>query len=145
MLLSSNPGTDILPSQVSKLVFTIKESNWWIEVPIVPRAAQLEHALTAPRWLCSVDPPRFVPIRREDHTTVKVRWRNHRIQVAISHDGPAYIGEEFPLEINITNEDARELAVVLDVRLQPTEIDEAGASYVKNSLRLWLTGRYVCA
>ena len=126
-------------------MFTIKESSWWIEVPIVPRAAQLEHALTAPRWLCSVDPPRFVPIRREDHTAVKVRWRNHRIQVAISHDGPAYIGEEFPIEINITNEDERELDVVLDVLLQPTEIDEAGASYVKNSLRLWLTAIYVCA
>ncbi|KAH9889488.1 Gryzun, putative trafficking through golgi-domain-containing protein [Cubamyces lactineus] len=115
------------PAQISisKLVFTIKESSWWIEVPIVPRAVQLEHALTAPRWLCSVDPPRFVPIRREDHTAVKVRWRSHRIQVAISHDGPAYIGEEFPIEISITNEDERELDVVLDVLLQPTEIDEA--------------------
>ena len=124
-------------------MFTIKESSWWIEVPIVPRAVQLEHALTAPRWLCSVDPPRFVPIRREDHTAVKVRWRSHRIQVAISHDGPAYIGEEFPIEINITNEDERELDVVLDVLLQPTEIDEAGASCLRDSLGSSLTARYL--
>ncbi|KAI0359646.1 hypothetical protein OH77DRAFT_1587090 [Trametes cingulata] len=116
-----------IPQQisVSKLVLTIKENSWWIEVPITPQTSQLEHALTAPRWLCSVDPPRFVPIRREDHSAVRVRYRPHQVQVAISHDGPAYIGEEFPIEVNITNEDDRELDVVLDVLLQPTEVDEA--------------------
>ncbi|KAI0365604.1 hypothetical protein BV20DRAFT_1056347 [Pilatotrama ljubarskyi] len=116
-----------IPQQisVSKLVLTIKENSWWIEVPITPRTIQREHALTAPRWLCSVDPPRFVPIRRDDHSVVRVRYRPHLVQVAISHDGPAYIGEEFPIEINIANEDDRELDVVLDVLLQPTEVDEA--------------------
>lgn len=112
--------------QVSKLVFTIKVNSWWIEVPIVPETTRLENALVAPRWLCSVDPPRFIPIRREDHSSVWVRHRPHQVEVAISHEGPAYIGEEFPIEINITNQDDRELEVVLDVLLQPTEIDEAG-------------------
>ncbi|KAI9062346.1 hypothetical protein FKP32DRAFT_1593495 [Trametes sanguinea] len=116
-----------LPTQlsISKLVLTIKESSWWIEIPIIPAPAKSEGALTAPRWLCSVDPPRFIPIRREDHSAVKVRWRSHQVQVAISHDGPALIGEEFPIEIRISNDDDRELDVVLDVLLQPTEIDEA--------------------
>ncbi|KAI0776280.1 Gryzun, putative trafficking through golgi-domain-containing protein [Trametes elegans] len=115
------------PTQVSvsKVVLTIKHNTWWIEVPIIPAASTLEHALVAPRWLCSLDPPRFVPVRREDHSAVRVRYRSHKIQVAISHDGPAYIGEEFPIDINITNEDDRDLDVVLDVLLQPTEIDEA--------------------
>ena len=57
-----------------------------------------------------------------------MRYRSHRIQVSISHDGPAYIGEEFPIEIDVTNNDDRELDVTVDVLLQPTEIDEAGES-----------------
>ena len=69
-------------------------------------------------------------MRREDHTGVRVRYRSHRIQVSISHDGPAYIGEEFPIEVDVTNTDDRELDVTVDVLLQPTEIDEAGASSI---------------
>ena len=88
-----------------------------------------EHAMTAPRWLCSVEPPRFVPIRREDHSGVRVHYRSHRVQVVLSHHGPAYLGEEFPIEIDVTNNDDRELDVTVDVLLQPTEIDEAGASF----------------
>ena len=112
--------------QVSKLVLTIRERSWWIEVPVIPSPSPAP--LTAPRWLASVDPPRFVPIRREDHSGVSVRYRSHHVQVSIVHSGPAYLGEEFPIEINITNGDDKELDVVVDVLLQPTEIDEAGSS-----------------
>lgn len=112
--------------QVSKVVLTIKERSWWIEVPIVPNTAHVEQALTASRWLCSIEPPRFVPIRRKDHSGVRVRYKSHRIQVRVSHNGPAYLGEEFPLAIDVTNGDDRELDVSIDVLLQPTEIDEAG-------------------
>ncbi|KAI0669705.1 Gryzun, putative trafficking through golgi-domain-containing protein [Trametes maxima] len=123
-VLSATPMQ--LRLSVTKIVFTIKQNSWWIEVPVIPAISSLEHALTAPRWLFSVDPPRFVPVRREDHSAVRIHYRNHyQVQVAISHDGPAYIGEEFPIDINIRNEDDRELDVVLDVLLQPTEIDEA--------------------
>ncbi|RPD57771.1 hypothetical protein L226DRAFT_490820 [Lentinus tigrinus ALCF2SS1-7] len=108
---------------VSKLVLTIKERSWWIEVPVVPSPSP--SPLMAPRWLASVNPPRFVPIRREDHSGVRVHYRSHRVQVAIVHYGPAYLGEEFPIEINVTNGDDRELDIVVDVLLQPTEIDEA--------------------
>ena len=111
-------------------MLTIKERSWWIEVPIVPEVSRPDDSLAAPKWLCSVDPPRYVPIRREDHTGVRVRYRSHHIQVSISHAGPAYIGEEFPIEIDVTNNDDRELDVTVDVLLQPTEIDEAGASSI---------------
>ncbi|KAI0767041.1 Gryzun, putative trafficking through golgi-domain-containing protein [Fomes fomentarius] len=118
-----------LPTHISitKLVLTIKERSWWIEVPIAVTTTPTlpEQAVTAPKWLRSVDPPRFVPIRREDHTAVRVRYRSHRILVDISHDGPAYLGEDFPMEINVTNQEDKELDIVVDVLLQPTEIDEA--------------------
>ncbi|KAI1785207.1 Gryzun, putative trafficking through golgi-domain-containing protein [Ganoderma leucocontextum] len=116
-----------LPMRVSvaKLVLTIRERNWWIEVPILPEASRPDRTLTAPKWLCSVDPPQYVPMRREDHTGVRVHYSSHRVQVLLSHNGPAYIGEEFPIEINVTNNDDKELDIVVDVLLQPTEIDEA--------------------
>ncbi|PIL33423.1 hypothetical protein GSI_04045 [Ganoderma sinense ZZ0214-1] len=116
-----------LPMHVSvaKLVLTIKERSWWIEMPIVPEASRPDLSLTAPKWLCSVDPPQYVPMRRQDHSGVRVRYSSHRVQVSITHNGPAYIGEEFPIEISVTNNDERELAIIVDVLLQPTEIDEA--------------------
>ncbi len=119
-----------LPMHVSvvKLVLTIKERSWWIEVPMIPEASRPGHSLIAPKWLCSVDPPRYVPMRRQDHSGVRVRYSSHRVQVSLSHNGPAYLSEEFPIEINVTNNDDRELAIVVDVLLHPTEIDEAGAS-----------------
>ena len=102
--------------------FSLSESV----VPVIPSPSPAP--LTAPRWLASVGPPRLVPILREDHSGVRVRYRSHHVQVSIVHSGPAYLGEEFPIEINVTNGDDKELDVVVDVLLQPTEIDEAGSS-----------------
>jgi hypothetical protein len=42
------------------------------------------------------------------------------------HQTPAYLDEEYPIVISITNEDDRALDVILDILLQPSEIDEAG-------------------
>ena len=115
---------------VSKIVLTIKERSWWIEVPIVPSTSSSSlDSLSAPKWLSSLSPVRFTAMRRADHAEVRVRYRPHHVHVAITHHGPAYLGEEFPIEIEVTNGDDRELEVVLDVLLQPTEIDEAGACF----------------
>ena len=46
----------------------------------------------------------------------------------ISHQEPALLDEAYPIVIEITNTDDRTLVVVVDVLLQPTEVDEAGAS-----------------
>jgi hypothetical protein len=47
----------------------------------------------------------------------------------MTHDGPAYVGEEYPISVIVTNDDDRALEVHMDVLLQPTEADDAGASY----------------
>lgn len=57
-----------------------------------------------------------------------MRYRPHRVQVSLNHQSPAYLDEEYPIVIGITNEDDRPLDAVLDILLQPTEIDEAGTS-----------------
>lgn len=46
--------------------------------------------------------------------------------MALSHKSPAYLNEEYPILIEVTNADDRELEVTADVLLQPTEIDGTG-------------------
>jgi hypothetical protein len=46
--------------------------------------------------------------------------------VSLTHESPAYLDEEYPIVISIINEDNRPLDVLLDILLQPTEIDDTG-------------------
>jgi hypothetical protein len=55
-----------------------------------------------------------------------VRHRPHNLLMSLSHQSPAYMNEDYPIVINITNADDRELDVVADVLLQPSETDDAG-------------------
>jgi hypothetical protein len=59
-----------------------------------------------------------------------VKYRPHRLLVSLSHQSPAYLDEEYPITIVIANEDDRELDIMADVLLQPTEIDNAGTDSV---------------
>ena len=95
----------------------------------------------APRWLSSLDPVRYIPINREEHSSVKcvlfirlrhagltpfsVRHRSHSINISLAHQAPAYLNEDYPLTIQVTNIDDKELEVILDVLLLPTEVDNA--------------------
>lgn len=55
-----------------------------------------------------------------------MRHRPHQLLVSVSHHAPAFLGEEYPILIEITNADDRDLDVAVDVLLQPTDIDHAG-------------------
>jgi hypothetical protein len=55
-----------------------------------------------------------------------VRHRPHELAVSLSHQAPALLDEEYPIVIDITNVDERHLDVIVDVLLQPTEVDQAG-------------------
>lgn len=55
--------------QVSKLLLTLNEGNWCIEIPLQPDSFR-RSTPTPSRWLVSSDPPRFVPVRREHCSTV---------------------------------------------------------------------------
>jgi trafficking protein particle complex subunit 11 len=46
--------------------------------------------------------------------------------VSLSHHAPAFLDEVYPIVIDITNADDRDVAVVVDVLLQPTDIDHGG-------------------
>ncbi|KAI0061971.1 hypothetical protein BV25DRAFT_1805032 [Artomyces pyxidatus] len=110
--------------KVLRAVLTLREGNWTIEIPI-DLASTRDGPVSAPQWLNSVDPIHFVPMHRTNYSEIIVRHQPHQLQVTLSHRGPAYLDEEYPIVIDITNSDERALEVVLDVLLQPTEIDEA--------------------
>lgn len=65
--------------KLTKVVLTVKHNSWWIELPIELNELQNygDKALETPKWLTSVDPPQYVPVKRGDCTTATcVRdWR----------------------------------------------------------------------
>ncbi|KAJ7716532.1 Gryzun, putative trafficking through golgi-domain-containing protein [Mycena metata] len=108
--------------KILKVVLTLVEGPWTIQIPFDPSKSRGSSVPSA-RWLSSVDPPRFFPITREDFSSVIIRHRSHSILMSLSHKAPAYLDEDYPILIEVTNADDRELEVTADVLLQPTEID----------------------
>jgi trafficking protein particle complex subunit 11 len=57
--------------KLTKVILTVKHNNWWIELPI--KLNELQNyggrTLETPKWLTSVDPPQYVPVKRGDCTT----------------------------------------------------------------------------
>jgi hypothetical protein len=43
--------------------------------------------------------------------------------VSLNHQAPAHLDEEYPMTIDITNADDRDLDLLVDILLQPTDID----------------------
>ncbi|KAF9460741.1 Gryzun, putative trafficking through golgi-domain-containing protein [Collybia nuda] len=110
--------------KVSKVVLTIEESQWQVVIPFSPCGSRKGVPLLA-KWLACTNPPRFIPMNREETLSSNVQYRTHDLAVTLTHDSPAYLGEKYPIIIGITNSDNRTLDVVVDVLLQPTELDDA--------------------
>ncbi|KAJ7030012.1 Gryzun, putative trafficking through golgi-domain-containing protein [Mycena alexandri] len=123
IVFTGTVSSDIPASfKISKVVLTLVEGPWTIQIPFDPSKAR-GSSVPAARWLSSVDPPRFLPVTREDFSSVIIRHRPHSILMSLSHKAPAYLDEDYPILIEVTNADDRELEVTADVLLQPTEID----------------------
>jgi hypothetical protein len=57
------------------------------------------------------------------NTFVRVRPRLHDIDVQLLHAAPALVGEQYPITIQVRNNDSRIFAIVGDFLLQPAEND----------------------
>jgi hypothetical protein len=57
---------------------------------------------------------------------LSVRPMPHRLHIQLTHDSPAYLNEKYPITIQVSNIDERELDITIDVLLQPPEDDESG-------------------
>ncbi|KAG6920032.1 hypothetical protein DXG01_010100 [Tephrocybe rancida] len=117
--VSSDSPTTI---KIDKLVLTLEEEKWTIKIPIVLSAPR-RHT-SNPKWLTSVNPPQFLPMKREA-SFLDVRHRSHNLAISLAHESPAYLNEEYPITIEITNIDDRPFDVVVNVLIPPTEIDGA--------------------
>ncbi|KJA28858.1 hypothetical protein HYPSUDRAFT_33253 [Hypholoma sublateritium FD-334 SS-4] len=110
--------------KVTSIVVTIEENQWVVEMPFEPCTTR--SVADAPsKWLSSIDPPKFIPIQREEYRSTTVKHRAHLLKTSLSHHAPAYLDEDYPIELEVTNMDNCELDVVVSFLLQPTEIDSA--------------------
>ncbi|KAI0034857.1 Gryzun, putative trafficking through golgi-domain-containing protein, partial [Vararia minispora EC-137] len=116
---SSSPGT----VTVSKALLTLKEGSWTVEIPILDHTS--DDTLSSAAWYSTFDPPTSIIVRRSNVSEVSVRHEPHRLDIDFTHPSPAYLDEEYPIVVNVTNTDDRSFDVLLDVLLQPTEIDDA--------------------
>ncbi|KAI0090763.1 Gryzun, putative trafficking through golgi-domain-containing protein [Irpex rosettiformis] len=133
--LSSARPTTI---SIAKVVLTLEEASWTVDLPITPSASHGDRS-QLPRWLTAVSPAKFVPIRRDSQlpmSSMVVKLRPHVIRVSISHIAPAYLGEDYPIVIEVTNLDSKELDVAADALLQPTEIEGATTS-ISHDKEIW--------
>ena len=80
---------------------------------------------------CNVSHCRLLGTANDFDCNSSVRYRPHKVDVSLAHQSPAYLDEEYPIVIGITNQDDHPLDAVLDILLQPTEIDEAGTSQLR--------------
>ncbi|KAG1830148.1 Gryzun, putative trafficking through golgi-domain-containing protein [Suillus variegatus] len=110
------------------ITVVLAQNGWTVEMPHEPCVSH-EISTLVPRWLTSLQPIRFLQLGRDDCSSVVVRHRPHELAVSLSHQAPALLDEEYPIAIDITNVDERHLDVVVDVLLQPTEVDQA-AQYI---------------
>lgn len=128
--------------QITSIVLTIEENGWKVDIPFEPCTTRLGSVPVA-RWLSSVDPPQFVPVTRSDYSSTlyvflfffllrsftycpRVKHRAHQLRTSFHHEAPAYLDQDYPITIEITNTDVRDLDIVVNILLQPTEIDDAG-------------------
>ncbi|KAF8633400.1 hypothetical protein AX17_004571 [Amanita inopinata Kibby_2008] len=129
-LRSDNP-TSI---RVVRLVLTIMHRAWQIEIPFKPCITRRGSKPTA-SWLSLPDPPRFVTVKREEYSSVRVKHRPHNIRVSLMHRAPAYLNEHYPIQIEVTNDDMQELDITVDTLLLPSEIDDAINAIMMNDER----------
>ena len=48
------------------------------------------------------------------------------MKISFLHEALAYLDQDYPITVEVTNNDVRDLDVVVNILLQPTEIDDAG-------------------
>ncbi|KAJ2928613.1 hypothetical protein H1R20_g8470, partial [Candolleomyces eurysporus] len=126
-LVSATPVT----LSIQKLVCNMEQNTWRVKVPLDPHLPRLG-STSEPRWLRCLDPPQFIAVKRPDSGTTVVKPRPHLFTVSVVHQEPAFLDENYPIVIEVVNLDNRNLEIIADVLLQPTDIDYAVNSISAN-------------
>ncbi|KAG8930220.1 hypothetical protein FRC01_003141 [Tulasnella sp. 417] len=113
--------------KVKYITFVVKQGSWDIEIPYEFDADGATGILPdkpakTKQWLASsAGPYKFIPVHRTATSVCIVRPKPHSLHVEFQHSAPAYLDEQYPLLIKISNLDERELDTVVDVLLHPAE------------------------
>ncbi|PBK82765.1 hypothetical protein ARMGADRAFT_684202 [Armillaria gallica] len=110
--------------KIEELLLTLVEGSWNIQIPMDP-CSYRHMTLPTSKWLASLKPLKFIDVKRDNPSSVIVRHRPHNVLLSLTHHAPACIDEMYPIVIEVTNADNRELEVTMDILLQPTEVDDA--------------------
>ncbi|CAE6461506.1 unnamed protein product [Rhizoctonia solani] len=103
--------------RVELVTFRIKEGEWTLEFPLrLEEKNDLEQRV----WYSA---KRVVALRGAGSAVVDFVSPPHKVELSINHNGMAYIGEHYPIEVIIRNADSRPLYVSLDVLVQPAVDD----------------------
>ncbi|KAI5481898.1 hypothetical protein MNV49_000175 [Pseudohyphozyma bogoriensis] len=104
---------------VSAVTLTLVEGAWTVELLLKPDIVS-----PSPTWrVATTSPPSRLQILHDTPWVCQVRPRELQLSVSIDHASPAYLDEEFAVNVDVVNEDEVEVEVLLDILLQPGEDD----------------------
>lgn len=113
--------------KVKSITFVVTQGSWNIEIPHefdtdTAIGILVDKPGKPNQWLVSsAEPFKFIPVHRTATSVCTVRPKPHALHVEFQHSAPAYLDEQYPLLIKISNIDERELDTVVDVLLHPSE------------------------
>ncbi|GAA5850035.1 hypothetical protein JCM8547_000988 [Rhodosporidiobolus lusitaniae] len=121
---------------VEKVVLSSTIGEWRLSLSIRPDSTA-EQAV----WYIK---EKAVPLAQADAAVCRVLRRDLRTSVETAFEGPAYLGEQFPIDVNVKNEDEVDVQVFLVLFLQPGDdgtqnrvlVDEHPSTSVIESLSL---------
>lgn len=71
--------------------------------------------------------------------STRVKHRTHHLKLTFHHHAPAYLDEDYPIEIEVTNTDTRDLQVSISLLLQPLETEDVGMSLCAHINGIFIT------
>ncbi|KAM0752891.1 hypothetical protein T439DRAFT_323501 [Meredithblackwellia eburnea MCA 4105] len=102
---------------LSMITLTLAVGKWTVNLAIIPDAAATRASWYLPQNGTDI------PLLQPDPFSCSVYHRNLQVTAIIDHKAPAYLDEEFDIDIDVQNDDAVEIEVFLDILLQPGEDD----------------------
>ncbi|GAA6001644.1 hypothetical protein JCM10207_002245 [Rhodosporidiobolus poonsookiae] len=123
---------------VDKVVLAASIGAWQLSLTLKPQTATREDERV---WFIK---DKTVPLQHAEPSICPVVRRDLRTKVSTTFDGPAYLGERFPVSVEVTNEDEVDVQVFLVLFLQPGDdgasnqvhVDSQSSTSVIESLSL---------
>ncbi|BGP12883.1 hypothetical protein JCM10213v2_000800 [Rhodosporidiobolus nylandii] len=123
-------------TKVEKVVLSASIGDWQLSLSLKPE--------TAPRELVWYVKDKTVPLTQAEASSCRITRRDLQTSVDTTFAGSAYLGEDFPIDVEVSNEDELDVQVFLVLFLQPGDdgahnrvlVDSQSSTSVIESLSL---------